>query len=262
MATERKTQVSRGYRFQAGLPAVLFEAGGEHPCTAIDLSRTGVLLVGELEAPAGPQVEFTIRSQAGDLEQRFAGRVIRVGTGVKGEGTRIAVEFLPLDPRGKDILESLLARVMEGLAPASIEALRPGAPPNEVRQALNSVPLAQRIALAARAGPREREFLRQDQHPQVLEALARNPNLLLAEARALATVVHVTPSTLEVLATDPRWSQDEEIRIFIATHPQVPIPLAESLAARLEPPALRRILSRPSLNALLRDKIVKRLPRG
>ena len=85
---------------------------------------------------------------------------------------------------------------------------------------------------------------------------------LLAEARALATVVHVTPSTLEVLATDPRWSQDEEIRIFIATHPQVPIPLAESRAARLEPPALRRILSRPSLNALLRDKIVKRLPRG
>ncbi len=262
MPPDSRSTVLRGYRFQAGLPAVLREHEKDYDCTAVDLSRTGVLLVGEIPTPDRPEIEFAIRSRTGDLEQRFVGRVARVEAGGEGEGMRLAVEFLALDLEQKKVLESLLSRVMEGQAPAQLVSVRPGAPPNEVRKALELVPLPHRIALASRGNPRERELLRQDMHPQVIEALARNPNLLLAEARALASIPHALPPMLEILAADPRWSKDEELRILLATHPRIPFPLAELLSTDLKQPALRKMLSRASLNPALRERIVKRLARG
>jgi hypothetical protein len=244
------------------LPAVLREHEKDYGCTAVDLSRTGVLLVGEIPTPDRPEIEFAILSHAGDLEQRFVGRVARIEAGGEGKGTRLAVEFLALDLAQKDVLELLLSRVLERQAPARLESVRPGAPPGEVRKALELVPLPLRIALASRGNPRERELLRQDTHSQVIEALARNSNLLLAEARALASIPHALPPTLEILAADPRWSKDEEMRILLATHPRIPLPLAERLSADLKKPALRKMLSRPALNPALRDRIVKRLARG
>ena len=77
MGAESKTGVSRGFRFQAGLPAVLRCGEEEYGCTAHDLSRTGVLLVGEVPLPAQTEVVITLRSQAGDLAQKFPGRVAR-----------------------------------------------------------------------------------------------------------------------------------------------------------------------------------------
>jgi hypothetical protein len=159
-------------------------------------------------------------------------------------------------------LEDLLARCMEAQSPAPLETLLPGAPPHEVRRVLDTIPLPHRIALAAHAGPREREFLRQDQHPQVLESLARNPNLLMAEARVIAANPLLAPSTLDVLAADPRWARDEELRVAVATHPRVPMPLAERIVKDLPQPALRKILHRPSTNPAIREKVVRRLARG
>jgi hypothetical protein len=130
-----------------------------------------------------------------------------------------------------------------------------------VHQTLLKLPVSHRISLAARAGPRQREFLRRDQHPQVLEALTHNPNLLLAEARALAASPNLTQATIDVLAADPRWAHDDELRIALAVHPSASIPFTERIVAQLQEPALRRLLARPSLNMALRDKIVKRLGR-
>ncbi len=262
MNPESSSPPSRGYRFPADLPAVVFCGGREHACRAHNLSRTGVLLAGHFPAPASDEIEFAIRTPAGDLEQRFSGRVVRFEPAGEAGEVRLAVELRPLDPEQQRALERMVARVMEGLAPAPLEALRPGAPPQEVRTALDAVPVPHRIALAARAGPREREFLRQDTHPAVLEALARNPNILLAEVRSLLAGVHLLPTTLEVLAADPRWSKDEEIRILIGAHPRTPLPLAERILAGLPAPALKRMLTRASLNPALRDRIVKRLARG
>ena len=262
MSADSRPGVSRGYRFQAGLPAVLEDRGGGLDCTAHDLSRSGVLLVGELPPLATEQVSVRVRSRTGDLEGRFGGRVVRVERDPDGDVTRLAIEFSALDAPQKELLERLLARVMEGLSPAALESVRPGAPPHEIRKALEAVPLPHRIALAARAGPKEREILRHDPSPQVLEALARNPNLAPAEARALISNAQLLPSTLESLASDPRWTGDAEFRILIATHPRVPFPLAERIVAALPLSMLRPALARPALNPVLRDRIVKRLARG
>ena len=262
MTSDSSNPTPRGPRFAAGLPAALLTGGREHDCRAHNLSRTGVLLVGAFPPPTGEQVAFALRSPGGDIDHRFTGRVARLEQGDDPGELRVAVEFVAVDAEQKRIIELLVARVVEGLAPASLAALRPGSPPQEIRKALGLVSVPHRIALAARAGPREREFLRYDYHPAVLESLARNPNITLVEIRALLEVTQLQPSMLQSVAADPRWSKDEDVRILVATHPQVPFPLAERIISELPLPVLKKVLTRPSLNAVLRDKIVKRHARG
>ncbi len=250
----------RDTRFAAGLPARVHYRGVDYPCRAHDLSRSGALLRGGIPWPSELEVGFALLSGTGDLELELQGRVARIEEDPSDEGTVLAIEFVNLSPEQTDGLERLLSRVIEGHAPA-IDAVRPGTPPHEIRKVLEAIPLPHRVTLAARANPREREVLRHDIHPTVLESLARNPGLLVSEARALASSPHLMSTTLEILAADPRWQRDDEVRIAIAANPRVVAPLAEKVIASLGTLALRRLLASPSLNDELRVKILRRIVR-
>ncbi len=262
MPPESSSPTPRGYRFAAGVPASVVAGDQEFPCLAHNLSRTGALLVGTFPPPPGEEIAFVLRTPAGDMDQRFEGRVARLEAGDEAGELRLAVEFVALDEMQKQVLERMVSRVAEGLSPGALQALRPGATAPEIRKALATVPVPHRIALAGRAGPREREFLRHDTHPAVLEALVRNPNILPSEIRSLLDVIHLQPSTLEAIAADARWSRDEGVRILVGAHPSTPPPLVERVIAGLEPHSLRKLLARASLNPALRDRILKRLARG
>jgi len=260
---DKKSDIShRDIRFAAGVSAILRYDGAEYTCEAHNLSRSGVLLRGEIPRPEDVAVEFTLRYPSGNITLDLRGRVVRVYDVEHGEGTCLGLEFLEIQEDKKTRLESLIARVVEGQAPAPLERLKPGTPPHEVRKVLKSIPLPHRIALAARANPKERGYLRTDQHPKVLESLARNPNLLPAEARALAGSIHLLPSTLDLLLNDQRWKNDQELRILIATHKRTPLILAEKLVSGMKPPELKKVLQRPGLHQTLRIKITRRLARG
>ncbi len=258
MRGKDRSGIPRGHRFQAGIPALLHSGDTATKCRALNLSRSGVLLVGSLPEPPA-DVHLTLIAPRGDLRVRLRGRIARRDLGgTAGEEDSIAVEFVELDPAEADGLETLLARLIEGTAPGPLEGLTPEAAPHEIRRALDATPLAHRIALASRAGPRERELLRQDVQPSVLDALSRNPNLLLAEARALAALPTLPASAIEHLAADLRWSRDEELRLLLLAHPRTPAPLADRLLGELRAVSLRRLLQR-SLPGPVREKAVKRL---
>jgi hypothetical protein len=248
-------------RFRAGLPSELLYDGRTHPCAAHDLSRSGVLLVGELPRPEGPTAEVILRSPTGDLELRATVRVKRIEIDEVEQALRIGVEFGALAPEQLAELESLVARVVEDRAPAPLAALPAGASPQQIREALISVPLAHRVTLAGRALPPDRELLLHDPSPQVLDALARNPRLLNHEARKLLLRRDLLPGTLEVLGRDPRWAADEELRLFIITHVRAPFALVDRLVAKLTPAERERVLRRPGLNAGVRAKLMAQLPR-
>lgn len=254
---------SRQVRFAAGVPATLRYRGEEYACEAHNLSRNGALLKGAFPRPIDNAVEFSLRSPHGEISiDLLRGRVVRVSEEEDGQVICLGLEFLDLSDQDRDRLEKLIARLIEGHAPAQLEKLRPGAPAHEVRKALEAIPLAHRIALASHANPKERAFLKEDQHPKVLESLARNPNLLIAEARALLQSIHLIPSTLELLANDSRWKQDQELRILIATHKNTPVVLAERLVRDMPVPMLKQVMQRPGLNPTLRTKLTRRLARG
>jgi len=238
-------------------------SGGDCSCEAHDLSRSGVLLTGDLPTLAPDQrSDLTLTAPAGGLEFRTNVRVVRYTAAEGGAEARAAVEFVGLSADQREKLEALIARVIEGLTPAPLASLKPGAPTVEVRKALDAIPLAHRVALAIRASAHEREFLRQDTNPAVLEALARNASLHSAEAQVIAASPHVLPTTLEILLADARWARDEEIRRLVAIHPRTPLALAERAIASLKPLELRKILQASSLSQALRERIMRRLSHG
>jgi PilZ domain len=252
----------RGYRFPAGVPAEINEQGHTFLCAAENLSRTGVLLVGPLPPPTGERVDLTLKASTGKLEVRIQGKVTRVEPDSEPGGLRIAVEFVDLDPAQRDAIGILLSRVIETPAPAtSLESLKPGTPPHEVKKVLEGIPLPQRIGLAVRAAAKEREYLRLDQHPAVLDALVRNPGFQLEEARALAGSHFLSSGTVDALASDSRFNRDDEFKMLLASHPKVSLVTADKLTADLKKTLIRRFLARPGVNQLIRDRLLKRLLR-
>jgi hypothetical protein len=251
--------VSRqGYRFRIGIPADLRQGEEKIPCDAQNLSRSGVLLIGSFQATPGETLEFSLKAPSGTLSVEVSGRVTRVSPTPEGDGVMAGLEFLDMDEARRDALEVLLARMLETPSTSPFDALKPGCPPQEIRRTLEAIALPQRIALATRATAKEREYLRQDTNPAVLEALVRNPGLAVAEARLIAASTHLIASTLDALAQDSRFKDDEDVRFAIATHPRVIMTTAEKVTAELKAPQLKKLLAKPGLNQILKEKLIRR----
>jgi len=248
----------QGYRFRIGIPAEVQIGGRAIACEAQNLSRSGVLLVGEFRPFEAETLEVALKASTGSLTVTLTGRVIRVESDPAGTDQTVALEFVGMDAPRREALDMLLARMLEAPAATAFDDLKPGARPQEIKQALEAIPLPQRIALSSRASAKEREYLRSDTHPAVLEALVRNAGLAVAEARLIATSIYLLSGTLDALANDPRFRDDEELRIAIASHPRVTMATAEKVTANLKPPQLKKILAKPGLNQLLREKLFRR----
>lgn len=254
---------SRAFRVEGDIPVGIVEEGGELRCTALNLSRTGMLLVGLPSWPAEPVFSVVIRTPGGDLHAGLRVRAVRTVPVPDGSETQLAVEFLEMSASERQALEFLLQRLLEGRssAPGRLPEIPPGTPPHEARKILDTVPMPHRIAVAARGGPKERESLLHDQNPQVLDTLARNPMLTSEEARVLASLPLILPNTLATLAHDERWLRDEEVRVAIVGNPRVPFPVAEKVMDTLSAAAKRRALLKPSIHPLVRTALLHRIPR-
>jgi hypothetical protein len=74
----------------------------------------------------------------------------------------------------------------------------------------------------------------------------------LSQAQAISSV-------LQALAVDPRFSQDDELKLLIVSNTLTPPPLAESMLSSMKVPLLRRLASRPALPGALKDKALNRI---
>jgi len=245
----------------AALPATLRCGERTFPCEAFNLSRSGVLLVGRLPDPEEPELELRITTPAGDLELRTVARLVHVQHDVEKDERKLGMQFTELDAAQGETVELLVARVVEGMAPAALDGLSRTAGAAEVRAALRKIPAAHRVALAQRAQAREREILRGDSEPHVLEALARNPRVTLPEILALARLPHLLPSTIEIMAGDPRWKNSDEVKVLLATHPRASFSTVDAIVSGMSEIVLQRVLHRPGLNPGVREKLMARLSR-
>lgn len=256
---DKDTQTDRKYA--AALPAVLHCGDLDLECRAQDLGREGVLLVGDLPRPDQPEMGLTLRSAGGDLTVYARGRLTFFTRDEANAQSRLGMQFVQLDDAQRQALDLLLSRVVEGRAPAGLESLSRGAPVAEVRDVLSKIPVAHRVALARRAQANERQFLRHDPDPHVLESLVRNPNIVLPEIIALARTPLLLPSTVEIMAGDPRWASSDELKLLLATHPRATFSTVDRMVARLGDNMLQRVIHRPGLNPAVREKVMRKLSR-
>ncbi len=247
-------------RFLAGLPADLHHGNEEFSCEAHNLSRSGVLLIGSVPDFDGQHVEITLYSGARDLSLRLSARVMRAWEENPGEH-HLGLSFETMTEEQVSSLEAIIARVVEGVAPAAFDSLPPDATPRQIRKALDLVPLAHRIALAGRGEAPDREKILNDTNPQVLHALARNPKLVVGEMRALLRIKNLRAATLDSLSKNPKWMGNRELKRMVLTHPCTPLAAAERLVAGLPVEQLKQVVELPGLNPILRMKLGKQLSR-
>ena len=248
-------------RFLAALPAVLHLDGQDLPCAADDLSRSGVLLHGKMTTPTHPDVEVTISTPTDDRTIRVAGHVMHAHEEPESGEVRLGVQFASLSEDQADTVDLIVSRVVEGMAPAALAGIDPKASLGDIRQALSLITPAHRLTLASRCGLRERSILKHDPDPHVLEALARNPNGILHEIKALLRRSDLLPSTLEIIAEDVRWRSDEELKITIATHRRVTFATAEKVVRRLSDLSLKKLIQRPGLQPGVKQKLMAKFSR-
>ena len=252
----------RHARFAVEASAIVHAAQGDYPCTVEDLSQSGVRLTGPLPPTLDRILDLTLRGGRSEPELRVRARPTRRVE--RGSATGAAFEFLDVAPdQLRGIGRLVESGVIRSASPVTgLETLRPAASIREIRGALEAIPLPQRIALATRASKKERDALRHDTHAAVLDALARNPQLSVAEARALAASPHLAAGTLEALAGDARFTRDEDLQMAIAGHPRASIPLVEHLLAEFDADRARRWLRRPGLAPQVRERLSRRVARG
>ena len=248
-------------RFLAALPALLHHESEDLPCSADDLSRSGVLLQGKLPVPTNPAVETTISTPNGDRSIRVAGRVVHAHADPDSEQVRLGLQFEALSDEQAETIDLIVSRVVEGMAPAALSGVDPDASLGEIRLALGKITPAHRMTLAGRCGLKERAILKHDPDPHVLEALARNPNLNLHEIKSLLRRSDLLPSTLEIIAEDIRWRSDDELKIAIATHNRVTFTTADKIVRRLSDLAVARLIQRPGLQPGVKKKLMTKLSR-
>ena len=260
--TDERSTAKRGKsRFLAALPAVLHHEAEDLPCSADDLSRSGVLLQGKLPIPTNPDVETTISTPTGDRSIRLAARVVHAHADPDSEEVRLGLQFEFLSDEQTETIDLIVSRVVEGMAPAALSGIDPKASLAEVRLALAKITPAHRMTLAGRCGLNERAILKHDPDPHVLEALARNPNINLHEIKSLLRRSDLLPSTLEIIAEDIRWRSDEELKIAIATHTRVTFTTADKIVRRLSDLAVGRLIQRPGLQPGVKQKLMTKLSR-
>lgn len=251
-----RTGADRESRFSASLPASMQYESGDAPCRAHNLSRTGVLLVGDLPIPTSPVVRVTIGSPGRDLSVTLFGRISWSDREAESRETRLALEFLGGRDDTEATLEALIARVVEGTSPASLKDLPDNATPQQVRAALENIPVPHRVTMAVRAMPKERGFLLRDTNVHVMDALARNPNLLPHELLKVLRMRGILPHTLEIIAKDKRWANNEHIQILVATNRNTPLPVAEQLVSTMKKATLHKVIRAPDLTPALRAKVL------
>jgi hypothetical protein len=246
-------------RFKAALPATLHLPDRDHDCSADDLSRTGVRLTGRFPAVANPHVQVSIRTVTGDVVVRLDAQMVFVRSGRPGEESTAGLMFEQLTEGQTAALGDLVDRVVEGMAPAALASLTRKSPPQEIRAALAKIPLAHRVMLAGRAFPVEREWLRHDEEPAVLEALVRNPHVTLPEIKVLLRRPDLLASTLDWIASDPRWLGDDEVKIMVCTHARVTFATADRVVARMSDLVIARLIVRPALQPGVKQKLMHKL---
>jgi len=247
-------------RFHSNLGGTIEMDGRESECAVSNLSRVGALAAGKFPPPDSSEVLLTIHSPSGDLKLSLASKIIRTSIDPDSGVCSLGVEFLKIHDEDRPTLEALISRVVEGVSMAGLENLPDNATPQQVRKALESIPLPHRIQVASRGTPKQREIMMHDTQLQVVDALARNPSLLVHEVLALLRTRNILPHTLEVIGKDPRWAGSEQVRVKVAAHRSTPPPVADDIIAKMPQRTLQKLIRSPDLPPALREKVLRKLP--
>jgi hypothetical protein len=120
----------------------------------------------------------------------------------------------------------------------------------------------QKIILATKADRTERAFLLQDNDPQVLSSLLKNPRITLEEVVRVAKSAFLSYQTAEVIMKTGQFMASVEVRIALVHNPKTPPQFALRILPTLPEAEVRVIAKGAATNMALKQAALKRLQGG
>ena len=185
------------------------------------------------------------------LRGPFGAETTRKGTVVAPLPDGVA---LALEGGGDALLETLLAR------PAS----EPDAPERDqsLWDRIRGLPRMEKILLAAKAERNERALFLQDNDPQVLQSLLKNPRLTLDEVVRVAKSAFLTYQIAELILKTNQWSASLDVRVALVHNPKTPPAFALRIVPTLPEAELKTIARGAATSMALKQSALKRLQGG
>ncbi len=228
----------------------------------------------EFETEEELREEHRIALKAGGLRLPIGEKLapftaLEVELSLRGRGSARAVASVvaPL-PQGIALaLEGNMEKLMESLlfAPALEVAgqteAEPPVPPEQrsVWDRLRSLSRLEKLLLAPKADRVERAILAQDNDPQVLYTLLKNPRLTVDEVIRIAKSPFLTYQTVEVIMKSTQWLANLEVRVALIHNPKTPPLFAIRILPTLPESEVRTISRGAATSQLLKQAALKRL---
>ena len=158
-----------------------------------------------------------------------------------------------IDANPQEILSSLTARPDAPDKKAESE----GGKSASVWDRIRAMPYAEKIILAGKADRSERGVLIQDNDPQILYYLLKNPRLTTEEVLRIARMTSISAAVADQIAKTTQWSSNQEIRSALVNNPRTPTPLALKLLPTLPEPEIRHIAKSTGVSQALKQAALR-----
>lgn len=122
---------------------------------------------------------------------------------------------------------------------------------------IRAKPYSEKTILAAKADRSERAVLIQDNDPQILFYLIKNPRITTEEVLRIARMTSISAAVADQIAKTAQWSSNQEIRSALVNNPRTPTPLALRLLPTLPEPEIRHIAKSAGVSQALKQAALR-----
>ncbi|MFI5182333.1 MAG: PilZ domain-containing protein [Thermoanaerobaculia bacterium] len=127
---------------------------------------------------------------------------------------------------------------------------------------LRALPRTEKLLLAPKADRTERLVLVQDNDPQVLYALLKNPRITVDEVVRIAKSAYLTYQTAELILKTTPWTASLEVRVALVHNPKTPPAFALRIVPTLPEAEVKAIARGAATSMALKQAALKRLQGG
>lgn len=154
------------------------------------------------------------------------------------------------EPPGDEVLEE---------AAEAEEGPKDAAATQSVWDRLRSLSRMEKLLLTPKADRIERAILAQDNDPQVLYTLMKNPRLTADEVIRIAKSPFLTYQTAEVILKSTQWISNLEVRVALVHNPKTPPAFALRILPTLPESEVRTISRGAATSMALKQAALKKL---
>jgi len=124
---------------------------------------------------------------------------------------------------------------------------------------IRKMPPHQKIVAAKRGNRAVRNILLQEGNKKIMTFLLQNPQMSAGEIIQMLKMTNLSQEIVQAIAKNSNWSQSDEVKAGIVTHPKTPLPLALTLLPGLNQNSLAKLAKSQATKHQIKSNALKLL---